>query len=57
MACQAAGLVAPPDPSVPARLLAHAGVQPLCKGFVDPTKPPYSCAADGECASHRHKPR
>ena len=37
----------PPDPSTPARLLAHAAVQPLLKGFVDVTLPPYNAVGDG----------
>jgi hypothetical protein len=43
----AAGFSYPPDPAVPADLLAHAAVQPLLAGFVDVTKPPYSAVGDG----------
>ena len=52
-ACRSSGSPAikrslfPPDPTTPARLLAHAGLQPLCKGYVDVTRPPYSAAGDG----------
>ena len=37
----------PPDPTTPTRLRAHAGVQPLNKGFVDVTLPPYNATGDG----------
>ena len=36
-----------PDPRTPERLRKYANVQPLCEGFVDPTKPPYSAAGNG----------
>lgn len=35
------------DPALPPALTAHADVQPLCAGFIDPTRPPYSASADG----------
>ena len=35
------------DPLTPARLAAHADVQPLLAGFVDPTLLPYGAAGDG----------
>ena len=40
------------DPLIPPRLLAHAAVQPLCAGYVDVTKPPYSAAGDGLADDH-----
>ncbi len=38
----------PPDPATPARLLAHASVQPLLAGYVDPTLAPYKAKGDGK---------
>eukprot|EP00041_Stephanoeca_diplocostata_P028628 m.823932 g.823932 ORF g.823932 m.823932 type:complete len:499 (-) comp23405_c0_seq20:1052-2548(-) len=43
------GFSFPPDPATPPQLLAHKDVQPLNKGFVDVTLPPYN--ASGDCLS------
>eukprot|EP01063_Lacrimia_lanifica_P001696 TRINITY_DN10879_c0_g1_i1.p1 TRINITY_DN10879_c0_g1~~TRINITY_DN10879_c0_g1_i1.p1 ORF type:complete len:769 (+),score=226.25 TRINITY_DN10879_c0_g1_i1:60-2309(+) len=37
----------PVDPATPARLRAHADVQPLQHGYIDVTLPPYRAAGDG----------
>lgn len=36
-----------PDPALPPRLLAHTNTQPLCSGYLDPTKAPYDASGDG----------
>ena len=37
----------PIDPATPKRLAAHADVQSLLAGYVDPTLAPYNAAGDG----------